>query len=652
MALIAKRTATMSEPPTEPQSHPLPAHPTADKPRPPPRRRSSYPPAAPTASVLPWLMGESASKAEGTGWTPLNHIWDQLLTKDEPKEGPAILQAPPLTPGKRNILQAGNTEWKTALASHVEVDGVGALPVIKVLQEVWKRGGGDSVTALCLWPSIIIALGMPADHSSDVRVAPPSAQSAMSLQQLYNLTIRHWEPSIFSGLLGAYAAGTIPPPLPQGQSQAQGQAQMDRSFSSQHYGPSTPMRETDLTQWINLTPGAWSAQHDPFVGSAGGQNALFSRRKSSLAGLGGLGSFPFPFQLDEGEGEAGGERGGGVEENHVAGLEELLAGMEDQRDAQAQGQEQDTKPFADTTTQAFNLPTPETTSGSPSADGALNKLAFSPPTTMSSPFVTAGSSTSAPSIPAPAPAPLSVPAPAPAPAPAIGKPHPKTRPPQLSIPPADFVPPPPMCMFFKSSFQDLTADGGKVGIWKGDLDVRGRGGGRFSVLVVGEQGFDHLWQSSSWPQQLSYPMRQVSPNDCYTSSMIPVSHLAREGLVPITMGMVLCNEPADRIDPYVKMVHGLHAEGVAFHLPCENPRLPVVFLPAKFHANDPLLRLGVAFMGKAGLPYPAAPLALPSNSSRTEEDTEDTGDAGDEPSRKKKKKNAPVGKSKRKGSRD
>lgn len=44
--------------------------------------------------------------------------------------------------------------------------------------------------------------------------------------------------------------------------------------------------------------------------------------------------------------------------------------------------------------------------------------------------------------------------------------------------------------------------------------------------------------------------------------MIPVSHLAREGLVPITMGMVLCNEPADRIDPYVKMVHGLHAEGV------------------------------------------------------------------------------------------
>lgn len=52
--------------------------------------------------------------------------------------------------------------------------------------------------------------------------------------------------------------------------------------------------------------------------------------------------------------------------------------------------------------------------------------------------------------------------------------------------------------------------------------------------------------------------------------MIPVSHLAREGLVPITMGMVLCNEPADRIDPYVKMVHGLHAEGVvrkkkAFH---------------------------------------------------------------------------------------
>lgn len=42
--------------------------------------------------------------------------------------------------------------------------------------------------------------------------------------------------------------------------------------------------------------------------------------------------------------------------------------------------------------------------------------------------------------------------------------------------------------------------------------------------------------------------------------MIPVSTLAREGLLPVTMGMVLCNDP-DMTD-FVAMVQGLHAEGV------------------------------------------------------------------------------------------
>ncbi|ODN82024.1 hypothetical protein L202_02350 [Cryptococcus amylolentus CBS 6039] len=537
----------------------------------------------------------------------MDTVWDRLCAdlRPPPPATPArdtpLLQPPPLTPGSRTVQHAAHAEWKASLDSHVEVDGVGTLPVIKVLQEV---------TALCLWPSVIIALGMPSDPASQARVAPPSAQSALSLQQLYNLTIRHWEPSIFSGLLGAYASGTMPPPVAQS---------MDRAFQSHHYGPSTPMREADLTQWINLTPGAWSAQHDPFIGN-GGQNTLFPR-KSSLAST----AFPFPFQLDDEKKPAEQDEQASTEDdNHVAGLDELLAGMEDQRN----DVQHDIKPVENTTIQTFNLPTPETTS-SDSPTTTSNKMVFSPPTTLSSPFVTAGSSISAAPVPAPVPA----------------KPHTKARPPQLSMPPVDFVPPPPMCMFFKSAFDNLTD--GKVGIWKGDLEVRGRGGGKFSVLVVGEQGFDHLWQSTAWPQQLSYPMRSVSDNDCYTSSMIPVSHLAREGLVPITMGMVLCNEPADRIDPYVKMVHGLHAEGVAFHLPCDNPRLPVVFLPAKFHANDPLLRLGVAFMGKAGLPYPAAPLPQPTN-----QDAEESG--ADEPARKKRRQSAPVpSKSKsRKGSKD
>lgn len=97
--------------------------------------------------------------------------------------------------------------------------------------------------------------------------------------------------------------------------------------------------------------------------------------------------------------------------------------------------------------------------------------------------------------------------------------------------------------------------------------------------------------------------------------MIPVSTLAREGLLPVTMGMVLCND--DNLDPFVNMVQGLHAEGVvsrglrnccqmltirqAFHLPLAGSRLPIVFLPAKFDPSDPLQRLGIAYMTKGGI---------------------------------------------------
>lgn len=45
-----------------------------------------------------------------------------------------------------------------------------------------------------------------------------------------------------------------------------------------------------------------------------------------------------------------------------------------------------------------------------------------------------------------------------------------------------------------------------------------------------------------------------------TATMIPVSTLAREGLLPVTMGMVLCNDA--NITDFVNMVQGLHAEGV------------------------------------------------------------------------------------------
>jgi hypothetical protein len=32
-----------------------------------------------------------------------------------------------------------------------------------------------------------------------------------------------------------------------------------------------------------------------------------------------------------------------------------------------------------------------------------------------------------------------------------------------------------------------------VGVWKGDLEIKGRGGGIFSVLVVGEEATEYLW---------------------------------------------------------------------------------------------------------------------------------------------------------------
>lgn len=90
------------------------------------------------------------------------------------------------------------------------------------------------------------------------------------------------------------------------------------------------------------------------------------------------------------------------------------------------------------------------------------------------------------------------------------------------------------------------------------------------------------------------------------------------------MGMVLCKHTGPEIEDFVNMVQGLHAEGVVsgsrsasrdtktkisiantffsiikgFHLPCQT-RLPIVFLPAKFNSEDPLQRLGIAFMGKA-----------------------------------------------------
>jgi hypothetical protein len=48
--------------------------------------------------------------------------------------------------GSSKFMKMGSDlAWKTILASQVEVEGVGQVSVSKVLQEVWKRGGGDMV---------------------------------------------------------------------------------------------------------------------------------------------------------------------------------------------------------------------------------------------------------------------------------------------------------------------------------------------------------------------------------------------------------------------------------------------------------------------------------------------------------------------------
>jgi hypothetical protein len=54
-------------------------------------------------------------------------------------------------------------------------------------------------------------------------------------------------------------------------------------------------------------------------------------------------------------------------------------------------------------------------------------------------------------------------------------------------------------MFFNPSFKDITQ--GKLGVWKGELEVKGQSGGRFSILVIGEQGSENIWSVISTKSQ-------------------------------------------------------------------------------------------------------------------------------------------------------
>lgn len=70
----------------------------------------------------------------------------------------------------------------------------------------------------------------------------------------------------------------------------------------------------------------------------------------------------------------------------------------------------------------------------------------------------------------------------------------------------------------------------------------------------------------------------------------------------------------------------------AFHLP-NAANLPIVFLPAKFDPNDPLQRLGIAYMTK-----PGAPIPLAADSKKVVADSV----AEEGPKRKKRRQSAPA----------
>jgi hypothetical protein len=389
----------------------------------------------------------------------------------------------------------------------------------------------------------------------------PTAHAALSLQNLYNLTLRHWEPAIFSGLLSAFDPADLSPTT---RTKALANEPLLPMVSGS-FGIATPQKELDFSQWTNSSPASmWDAVplHGAQVGPSGLSNELMA------------------------------------DDDAIKGLDEILAQMEENR-ASAEIEAALSAITTNTNKDAkYHMPTPESdSSGLTTVSGAVDVNGFTPPSSHASPVSTkpavpSGQSALArpgkTSLPTPAPSTQSIPR-------LSGK---NTHHLSLSMPTTAFVPPPPMCMFFSPSFHDLQKD--KVGVWKGDLEIRGRGGGKFSVLIVGEQSTGHLWQSTTWPANISYPAEPLAnENATATATMIPVSHLAREGFTPAAMGMVLCND--SNIEAYVQMVQGLHAEGVAFHLASPG-KLPIVFLPAKFDSNDQLQRLGVAFMTKAGYP--------------------------------------------------
>lgn len=338
------------------------------------------------------------------------------------------------------------------------------------------------VTAQSLWPAIIVSLSLPTeDHSVGPPVASAAPEAAAALQTLYTLTLRHWEPAIFTGLLGTFGQPGLP--------SADKAPPAASTPSVDAFGVSTPVRGLDLSQWMNLTPGAdWSML-------VSGGSGLTPRRGSLAPSLPGPSSLAFELSdlLREKDADGSLSTSARGEEERAKGLGELLAQMEEGREAaellyQTSDNSKTKKPeisfFPTPETDDNDTPMELTRHGSESRKGSLN---LTPPES-NEPTPPASSNYSSTSHPY---AQVSTPASSTSSAPPSKNAHARANLSALTMPTSTFIPPPPMCMFFSPAFHDL--QNGKVGVWKGDLHVQGRGGGKFSVLIVGEAATGHVW---------------------------------------------------------------------------------------------------------------------------------------------------------------
>lgn len=114
-------------------------------------------------------MAHTSSSSE-KGWSA-DPSWESLLNFtpgtpcDDPFENKNIFKFTDSGAGPSSNAMSGNKiaqmgeeiAWKTILGSVVEVEAVGGVTVARLLQEVWKRGGGDAVSPLLLSTCIKIS---------------------------------------------------------------------------------------------------------------------------------------------------------------------------------------------------------------------------------------------------------------------------------------------------------------------------------------------------------------------------------------------------------------------------------------------------------------------------------------------------------------